>query len=89
MAGHLKAKHVDWNPRLLTTRARLLRDYPNKNVFWIYSWDTPIISPYNPCATSFVLDIVLTKSLVTPVYLTACSELSFDKFPVLIDTRRR
>ena len=48
---------------------------------------TPV--PYNPSATPDVLDIAITKDLVSPVYLTTCSALSSDHFPILIDTQCR
>ena len=48
--------------------------------------DTPTPNPYNPLATPDVLDIVVTKNLTSPVYLTLCSALSSDHLPVLIDT---
>ena len=89
MAGNLNAKHVDWNPRLTTNRERLLRHYANKKSCLIYGPDSPTTIPDNPSAISDILDIVLTKNLVTPVSLTACSALSSDHLPVLIDTRCR
>ena len=36
---------------------------------------------------SVVLDIVITKDLVTPVYLTTCTALSSEHLPVLIEMR--
>jgi hypothetical protein len=42
MAGHLNAKHLDWNCRLITTRGRLLCNYTNENSCLIYGPDTPI-----------------------------------------------
>jgi hypothetical protein len=44
---------------------------------------------YKFSANHDVLDIVITKDLVTPVYLITCSELSLDHLPVLIDTQCR
>jgi hypothetical protein len=46
-------------------------------------------TPYNPSATSDVLDIAVTKNLPTPVHLTACSPLSSDHLPIQIDTTCR
>ena len=86
MAGDLNAKHVDWKTRLTTTRSRLLRDYANRRSCFIYGPDSPTTIPYNPSATPDILDIVLTKDLVTPVNLTVCSALGSDHLPVLIDT---
>ena len=71
MAGDLNAKHVDWKSRLTTTRGRLLRDYADRNSCLIYCPDSPTTIPYNPSAIPDVLDIVLTKNLVTPVNLSA------------------
>jgi len=83
MAGELNAKHVDWNLRLSTRRGKLLRDYADGNSCLIFGPDTQTTKPYNPLATSDVLDIVITKNLTSPVYLTSCSELSSDHLPIL------
>jgi hypothetical protein len=88
-AEDLNAKHVDCNSRLTMTRGRRLRDYANDYSCLIYGPETPTTSPYNSSATPDVLDIVITKNLVIPVYLTTCSALSPDHLPVLIDTRCR
>ena len=85
MAGDLKAKHVDWNSKLITTRDRLLRDYSSL----IYGPNTPTAISYNSFATPDALDIDTTKDLVTLVYLTTCSAMSSDLLPILIDTRCR
>jgi hypothetical protein len=85
MAGDLNAKHVDWYSRLTTVRRKLLRDYADRHSCLIHGTDTPTIVPYNPSATSDILDIALTENLRTPVHLTACSALSSDQLPVLID----
>jgi hypothetical protein len=89
MAGDLNAKHVDWNSRLTTRRGKLLRDYADENSCLIFGPDTPTTNPYNSSATPDVLDIAVTKELPFPVYLTSCSALSSDHFPVLIDTACR
>jgi hypothetical protein len=89
MAGDLNAKHVDWNFRLTTTRGKLLRDYASGNSCLIYGPDSPTTLPYNSSATPDVLDIVIIKDLAFPMYLTACSALSSDHLPVLIDTTCR
>src|SRR5215475_407826 len=72
-----------------TTRGKLLRDYADGNSCLIFGPDTPTTNPYNPLATPDVLDIVITKNLTSPVYLTSCSALSSDHLPVLIDTTCR
>jgi hypothetical protein len=89
MAGVLNAKHVDWNSWLTTTRCKLLRDYASRNSCLIYGPDSPTTLPYNSTATPDVLDIVITKDLTFPLYLTACSALSSDLLPVLMDTTCR
>jgi hypothetical protein len=89
MAGDLNAKHVEWNSRLTTRRGRLLRDYADKNSCLIYGPNTPTILPYSSYATPDVLDIAITKHLVSPMYLTICSALSSDHLPILIDTQCR
>jgi len=89
MAGDLDAKHVDWNSRLNTRRGKLLRDYADENSHLIFGPDSPTTSPYNPAATPDVMDIVITKNLSFPVYLTSYSPLCSDHLPVLIDTSCR
>jgi hypothetical protein len=89
MERYLNAKHVDWNSRRITTRGRRLRYYANDHSSLIYGPETHTTIPYNFSATADVLDIVITKNLVIPVYLTTCSALSSDHFPVLNDTRCR
>ena len=88
IAGDLNAKHVDWNSRLITTKGRLLRDYANENSCLIYGPDTHHY-PIQLSAAPDDLDIVLTRNLVTPVHLKACSALSSGHLSVLIDTRCR
>ena len=88
MAGDLNAKHVDWNLRLSTRREKLLRDYADDNSCLIFGQDSPTTNPYNPSVTADVLDIVITKKLSFPTYLTLCSALSSDHLPFLIDTQR-
>ena len=89
MAGYLSAKHIESNSRLVTKRSRLLCDYADKNSCLIYGLKTPTTIPYNLSGPPDVLDIVITKDLVTPVYLTTCSALTLDHLPTLIDTRCR
>jgi hypothetical protein len=89
MPSDLNAKHVDWNSWLTTRRGKLLCDYADENSCLIYGLDTPTTNPYNSSATPDVLDIVITRHLSSPVYLTSCSALSSDHLPVLIDTTCR
>ena len=89
LAGDLNAKHVDWNSRLSTRRGKLLRDYADGNTCLIFGPDTPTTNPYNPSTTPDILDIVITKNLLSPVRLTSCSALGSDHLPVLIDTTHR
>jgi len=89
MAGNLNANHVDWNSCLNTRRGKLLRDYAEGNSCLIFGPDSPTTNPYNHLVTPDVLDIVITKNLSFPVYLTSCSALSSDHLPVLIDTSCR
>jgi hypothetical protein len=89
IAGDLNAKRVDWNSRLNTRRGKLLLDYADENSCLIFETDTPTTNPYNPSATPDVLEIVITKNLSSPVYLTSCSPLSSGHLPVLIDTACR
>jgi hypothetical protein len=85
MTGDVNAKHVDWHSRLATTRCKLLRYYDSGNFCLMYGPDSPTTVPYNSSATPDVLDIVITKDLTFPMYLTACSALSSDHLPVLFD----
>jgi hypothetical protein len=89
MAGHLNAKHVEWNSWMATRRGKLLRDYADGNPCLIFGPNTPTTNPYNPFVTPHVLHIVLTQNFSFPVYLTSCSALSSDHLPVLIDTACR
>jgi hypothetical protein len=78
MAGDLKAKHMDWNSRPTMTRGMLLHDYSKENFSFICIPDSTITVPYNSCATPEILDTVLTKDVVNPVYLMTCSTLRSD-----------
>jgi len=89
MAGDPNAKHVDWKSRLSTRKGNLLRDYADENSCLIFGPDFPTTNPYNPSATPDDLDMVITKNLASPVYLTSCSALSSYHLPVLIDTTCR
>jgi hypothetical protein len=71
LAGDLSAKHADWSSRLTTARGSLLRDYFIRNTCLIYGPDSPITAPYTHNATPDVLDIVVVKDFVQPVYLFA------------------
>jgi hypothetical protein len=89
IAGDLNVKHVDSRSRLTTKRRNLLRDYVDGNSCVFFGPDTPTTNPYNLFVTPDVLDIVITKNLTSPVYLTSCSALSSEHLPVLIDTTCR
>jgi len=89
MAGDLNAKYVDWNSRLSKRWGKLLRHYADGNFCLIFRLDTPTTKPYNSLATPEVLDIVITKNLTSPAYLTSCSALSSDHLQVFIDTTFR
>jgi hypothetical protein len=71
LAGDLNAKHTDWNSRLTTARGSLLRDYFIRNTCLIYGPDSPTTALYTHNATPDVLDIVVVKDFVLPVYLFA------------------
>ena len=86
MAGDLNAKHVHWNSRLSTKRGKTLRDYADENSCLIFVPDFPTTYPYNPSVTPEVLDIVITKNLQIPEYLTTCPALSSVHLPIIIDT---
>ena len=75
LVGDLNAKHVDWNSRLTTRRGKLLRDYA-ENSCLIFGPYSPTTNPYNPSATSDVLDITVTKDVPFQVCQTSCSALS-------------
>jgi hypothetical protein len=89
MAGDLNAKHADWNYRLPTARGSLLHDYAIRSTCLMYGPDSPSTVPYIHNATPDVLDVVVVKDFVLPVYLTVCSALSWDHLPILIDTTCR
>ena len=79
MAGDLNAKHIDWTTRLTTLRGKLLRDYADRHPCLIYGPDssTPdVIYRHNQRPS-------------IPVHLIACSALSSDHLPILIDTGSR
>ena len=70
MAGDLEVKHLDWNSRLRTRRGKPLREYTDENSCLIFGPGNPTTNTYNPLATPDFLDIVITKNLTSPVYLT-------------------
>ena len=80
---------MDWKSRLSTRKGNLLRDYADENSCLIFGPDFPTTNPYNPSATPDDLDMVITKNLASPVYLTSCSALSSDHLPILIHTACR
>ena len=55
-----------------------LRDYAKENFCLIFGSDTPTTNLYNPSITPVVPDIVITKNLTFPVYVTSCSALTSD-----------
>jgi len=89
MAGDLNAKHMDWNYREIKTRGRFLRDYAYENSRLIYGPNIPTTLPYNSSATPDALGNVITKDMVTPMYVSTCFALTSNHLPVLIDTRCR
>jgi len=78
-----ESQHIVW------TTLAAKPDYADKNSYLIYGMNTPTTIPYNPSTTPDVLDITITKDLVSPVFLNTCSTLSSDHVPVLIDARCR
>jgi hypothetical protein len=91
MAGDLNAKQVAWhsNSKLITTRGRVSRDYANENSCLNNGPGTFTTVPQKSSATPDLLDIIVTKELVTQVYLNMCSALSSNHLSVLIDKRCR
>ena len=86
VGADLNDKQMDWNSRLSTRRGKHLRDYADENSYMNVEPDSPTTILYNPSATPDVFNIVITKNLSFPVYLTSLSALSSDHLPVLIDT---
>jgi hypothetical protein len=69
IADDINAKHVDWNSRLTTRRAKFLLDYADENFCLIFGTDTLTTNPHNLSTTPGVLDIVLTQKLTFLVIL--------------------
>jgi hypothetical protein len=88
MPGVLKAKHKDWNSKLIMDNVSLLHDYANRNSCLICGPETPTTVPYTQNATPDVVGIVV-KDIVLPVHLAVCATLSSDHLPILIDTSCR
>jgi hypothetical protein len=64
--------------RGLKLKARVnLLDYVDKKCCLIYGLDTSITITYNPSAISDILNIVLTKNLLTPLILSAQHSLTW------------
>ena len=89
MAGHLKAKHVDWISRLRLDGRNSNLIMPTRNPVSSLVPDSPTSNQCNPSATLDVLDFIITKNLSFPVYLTSCSALSLEHLPFLIDNACR
>jgi hypothetical protein len=83
MSGDLNAKHMHWNSMLSTRREKIVHDYTEENAYLIFGPDTRITNPYITSATTNILEIVITKNLTSPVYLTSCTTLSSNHLPVL------
>ena len=88
MVGDVNSKHVDWNFRLIILRNNLLRELADRVLLDLWAGFTHHCPVQSFCHPD-VLGIVLTKDSHTPVHLTACSALSSDHLPVLIDTGSR
>jgi hypothetical protein len=88
MVGDLNPKQTDWNSRLITARGSLLRDYSDRNSCLTTGLDSPTTAPYTHNATSDVVDIAV-KDFVVAVHPSACSALSSNHLPILIDTSCR
>jgi hypothetical protein len=89
MAGDLNDKYVEWNSRLIRKRVKHLRDNAGKNSCLIHGPYSPTTVPYNPSANPDVLEIVITRDLVSRLHLTTCSKPTSDHLPILMDTQRR
>ena len=70
MAGHLNAKHVNWNSRLNTRRGKLIRDYADGNSCLIFGPDTHTINQYNFSTTPDVLHIGTHRNYVSLIIST-------------------
>ena len=77
MAGNLNSKNVDRNCSLIATQGRNLCDYDDENSCLIYGLTTPTTVPSNLPATPDTLHTLIPKDLLTPVYLTTWSALSW------------
>jgi hypothetical protein len=71
MAGDQSAKHTDWNSRLIAARGALLLDYADRNSCLIYVPYSPTTVAYQQHTNPDVLDIVVVRDFVLPVYLFA------------------
>jgi len=85
IAGDLNTRHVDWNWRLNTRWAKIVRDYADENSCLIFGQESPNTKPYHPPVSPDVLDIMLTKNISFSVYLTSYFALSLDQLPVFSD----
>jgi hypothetical protein len=89
MAGDINAKHTEWSSRPTTARGYHPRDYAIRNTCLNYGSDSPTTAPCTHNDTHDVLDIVVVKDVVQPVYLIFSSALSSVHLPILIDTTCR
>jgi hypothetical protein len=92
MVGEMNAKHIDCQAcRMEFHVAHEMRQTCVTMLLRIHAFlgRTNYHLPYNPCATPDVLNITITKTLFSPVYLTTCSALRSDHLRILIDTRCR
>jgi hypothetical protein len=83
MAGDLKAKHTDFNSRLITASGALLRDYVDGISCLIDGSDSPTTVPYQQNVNPDVLDIVVAKDFVFPVVSDGllCTQIGSAKSP--------
>jgi hypothetical protein len=78
---------VDWNSRLTIARGTFLRHFPDRHSCFIHGPDSPTTVPYIPSENPDFLGIEVNQNHPTLAHLTACSALSKDHLPILIDTR--
>ena len=84
MAGDPNAKHNDWNSRVKSRKAELLREYVSTNSCIVYGPTTQTTAPFSSANQADVLDTVIVKEFVLPV-TDFFDALSSDHLPVLVD----